>query len=131
MLNEQLKLCRICLNRRMDAQTGLYCGLTNAKPAFTGTCIDFSVDQKEADYQIERERQAAAEESVNDGFVPERSGIQKGVLGGILMIVIAVVWFFAGLAADVIFFYPPILFCIGLYALIKGMATGNFTGRKN
>jgi hypothetical protein len=47
-----------------------------------------------------------------------------GVLGGLLMILIAVVWFVLGLAANRIFFYPPILFVIGVIAVIKGLAGG-------
>lgn len=43
-----------------------------------------------------------------------------GVIVGILMMVGAVVWFVGGLAFDVIFFYPPILFILGLIATIKG-----------
>jgi hypothetical protein len=45
-----------------------------------------------------------------------------GVVGGLLMILIAVVWFVAGLAAGYIFFYPPILFVIGIIAFIKGLS---------
>ncbi|NUQ60927.1 MAG: hypothetical protein HUU20_00455 [Pirellulales bacterium] len=63
-------------------------------------------------------------------FAPEKKGIEKGILGGMLMIVIAVVWFVAGLAAGYIFYYPPILFIIGMYALLKGLFTGNITGQR-
>lgn len=63
-------------------------------------------------------------------FAPEKRGIKKGVLGGAIMMVIAIVWFVAGWAAGVIFFYPPILFIIGLFALIKGLVTGNLAGKK-
>lgn len=42
--------------------------------------------------------------------------------GGIGMMVLAVVWFFVALIFfDTIFFYPPILFIIGLVAFIKGL----------
>jgi hypothetical protein len=44
-----------------------------------------------------------------------------GVFGGILMILIAVVWFVAGLAGGRIFFYPPILLIIGIVSVIKGL----------
>jgi hypothetical protein len=44
-----------------------------------------------------------------------------GVLGGLLAMLVALVWFIVGLAADRIFFYPPILFIIGLVAFIKGL----------
>lgn len=43
-----------------------------------------------------------------------------GVIVGILMMVGAVVWFFGGLAFDVLFYYPPILFILGLVTTIKG-----------
>jgi hypothetical protein len=48
--------------------------------------------------------------------------INSGVVGGVLMILIAVVWFIAGLAGGIIFFYPPILFVVGLIAIAKGLA---------
>jgi hypothetical protein len=44
------------------------------------------------------------------------------------MMIIAVVWFVAGFAAGIIFYYPPILFLIGLFALVKGIFTGNLAG---
>ena len=62
-------------------------------------------------------------------FAAEKKGIGKGVLGGVIMIVIAVVWFVLGLMADRIFFYPPVLLCFGIFAVIKGLIQGNFTGR--
>ena len=40
---------------------------------------------------------------------------------GILMMVGAVVWFVVGLAGDVIFFYPPVMFVLGFIALVKGL----------
>lgn len=46
--------------------------------------------------------------------------LNSGVIGGLLTVAIAVAWFVAGLAADRIFFYPPVLFVIGLIATIKG-----------
>jgi hypothetical protein len=114
----------------MDFSVGLVCSLTNQKPTFEGTCPTFTLDQPEADRLIQRERELAAEQQSGGGTSLENKGIKKGVLGGVIMIVIAVVWFFLGLAADRIFFYPPVLFCIGLYALIKGMAEGNLAGKK-
>jgi hypothetical protein len=50
--------------------------------------------------------------------------INSGALGGLLMMVIAVVWFVLGLMANRIFFYPPILFVIGLISLFKGLFGG-------
>lgn len=50
--------------------------------------------------------------------------LNAGVIGGLLMMLIAVIWFVAGLAMNIIFFYPPILLVIGLIAMIKGLAGG-------
>lgn len=45
----------------------------------------------------------------------------SGIAGGVGLMVAAVVWFVVGLAADRIFFYPPVLFIVGLVAFIKGL----------
>lgn len=50
--------------------------------------------------------------------------VNAGVAGGLLMIVIAIVWFVVGLAGGIIFFYPPVLLVIGIVAMIKGMMGG-------
>lgn len=47
--------------------------------------------------------------------------INSSLWGGIGMMVLAVVWFVGGLFFDIIFFYPPILFIIGLVAFVKGL----------
>jgi hypothetical protein len=52
----------------------------------------------------------------------------SSVMGGIALMVIAVVWFFGGLAVNIIFFYPPILFIIGLVVLVKGIFAGSIAG---
>ncbi|VTR90757.1 Membrane protein OS=Rhodopirellula maiorica SM1 GN=RMSM_00424 PE=4 SV=1 [Gemmata massiliana] len=48
----------------------------------------------------------------------------SGFWGGLLAMVVAVIWFFAGLANDTLYFYPPILFVIGLGAIFKGTTSG-------
>jgi hypothetical protein len=48
--------------------------------------------------------------------------VNGSVLGGLAMMVGALVWFFVGLAAGYIFFYPPVLFVLGIVALVKGLA---------
>ncbi|MEE8105989.1 MAG: hypothetical protein V3T86_10685 [Planctomycetota bacterium] len=75
-----------------------------------------------------RHRARAAAEDGGGSFGPERAGIRGGVMGGVLMIIIAAVWFYVGWQAGRIFFYPPILALIGLYAIIKGMSEGNYDG---
>jgi hypothetical protein len=54
-------------------------------------------------------------------FGMEKKMFGSGVLGGIGLMLGAVVWFVLGLMADRIFFYPPIMFIIGFVAMIKGI----------
>jgi hypothetical protein len=68
------------------------------------------------------ERKRAPAVAFEEGWF---GSINSGVVGGLLMIIIAVVWFVLGLMADRIFFYPPILLVIGLIAIIKGLFGGD------
>jgi hypothetical protein len=53
----------------------------------------------------------------------------SSVLGGIALMLIAVVWFVAGLLLiDRIFIYPPIMFVIGIVTTVKGLMSGNLAG---
>jgi hypothetical protein len=63
-----------------------------------------------------------------DFFGPEKSGIERGMAGGIVMMAIAVIWFGLGWMAGIIFYYPPILFLIGAFGFLKGLVTGNVSG---
>ena len=45
----------------------------------------------------------------------------KAIWGGVGMMVGAVVWFVLGWMAGRIFFYPPILFVMGIVAVGKGL----------
>jgi len=127
---EKLKFCRTCQKRKLDPATGIVCSLTDKKPEFEEFCNDYQIDQAEADRLVALERAAVEEEQQGGMFAPEKKGIKKGMLGGIAMMAIAVVWFVVGWYAGYIYYYPPILFCIGLYALIKGTITGNVGGEK-
>jgi len=108
----------------MNPAIGLVCGLTNEKPAFDPTCANFRIDQPEADRLVQLERAAKEEDEASTGFFePEKQAIKKGVWGGIAMIAIAVIWFVGGLAAGYVFYYPPILLALGVYAIFKGLKT--------
>ena len=57
-----------------------------------------------------------------DTFRESRSGATGNTaLGGIALMALAALWFFGGLAVGYIFFYPPILFLIGLVTFLKGV----------
>lgn len=68
----------------------------------------------------------------DDGFGPERAGIRAGVLGGVTMLVIACIWGFVGYyKLGIIFYYPPVLAALGVFALAKGLADGNLAGESH
>ena len=46
--------------------------------------------------------------------------ISPAIISGVLMMLGAVIWFVAGLAFGYIYFYPPIMFVLGIGAVIKG-----------
>ena len=56
------------------------------------------------------------------GSRKRRSTAQAGsIAGGLGLMLLSALWFFGGLAVGYIFFYPPILFLIGLGVLVKGL----------
>lgn len=56
---------------------------------------------------------------------PKKSSpLNSTTFAGIAMMVGAAVWFFVGLAAGRIFFYPPILFIFGIVSFFKGLMGG-------
>ncbi len=64
------------------------------------------------------ERRAAPPVTFERGWF---GSTNAGMIGGMLMIVIAIVWFVVGLMAGFIFFYPPILLIIGVIAFLRGV----------
>jgi hypothetical protein len=130
-INERLKYCRICENRKMNPAIGLVCGLTNEKPNFETNCPDFKIDQPEADRLVKLERDAKEEEESSGHFAPEKKAIKMGVVGGVIVIAIAIIWFVVGWVNGYIYFYPAILLALGIYGIIKGIQKGNISGEKS
>ena len=130
MTTMELQQCKICTKRKFNPSVGLICGLTMEKPNFEGRCEDGELDDAEALRLQKLQAEVAEEESSGGFFGPEKKGMQKGVLGGVVMILIAVVWFSVGWIAGYIFYYPPILLIIGIVAVIKGAADGNLAGKR-
>jgi|WetSurMetagenome_2_1015567.scaffolds.fasta_scaffold54738_4 hypothetical protein len=110
-----------------------YCG-KEVQPGSVKCGCGYYFDQNAYKQAVEKREKFAKDMEVEKDdkgfFAAEKKGINAGVLGGIVMIVIAVVWFVVGYAAGRIFYYPPILCIIGIYAVIKGLATGNLSGKK-
>jgi hypothetical protein len=57
----------------------------------------------------------------NHAFGLEQRAFDAGIIGGIGLMVVSVVWFVGGLMFNVIFPYPAILFLIGLAAMGRGI----------
>jgi hypothetical protein len=68
-----------------------------------------------------RKRPARRSESEGRGFP---IAINSSIITGMAMMLGATVWFVLGLGFGYIFFYPPIMFLLGIGAIIRG-----FTGR--
>jgi hypothetical protein len=126
---ERLQFCQICTNRKMNLSQGLLCGLTNQKADFEGSCPSFNLAADEQRALEVRQAEIAAEEKA-DGMALERKAFSMGLLGGGIMMAVAVAWLFAGLMFDRLFYYPIILFVLGLVAAIKGLIDGNLAGKK-
>lgn len=124
--------CRRCKHYSANLHQGILCGITHAKPSFIGECKNFILDSARAlKVKIETDKSSRLEASTdNSFFASEKKGIKKGVVGGLAMMAIAAIWFVVGYQAGYIFFYPPILFLIGLYAFFKGIFTGNISGEE-
>ncbi len=98
-------------------------------------------DEEDEDEDRPREKRRSRKDlqlktNLNDKYLkktgnpPQGNAFNAGVFGGLAMMIIAVVWFVGGLMADILFYYPPVLFIIGLVATIKGAVDGNLTGKR-
>lgn len=132
-----IKLCYECANSMICSSCGIKVDVNNQIKSnakmYCPSCHE-SHQQAEIKANMVEDNENAPtiihDEVEDKGFFAlEKKGIRKGATGGLLMMLIAVVWFVAGYAAGYIFYYPPILFIIGLFALLKGVATGNYSGK--
>jgi hypothetical protein len=64
----------------------------------------------------------------NHAFGLEQRGLDAGMMGGLLMMVIGAVWLVVGLYFGLLFWYAPILCIIGLVGFLRGLFTGNVAG---
>ena len=106
-LEERLKYCSICKNRKINREIGLICSLTKTKPNFDSTCTDFIKDEKEIDRKLQLELSAAGDIKTSKNSTPKylvRLGIGAIILG-ILTFFLSIFW--GGL-----FFISGILFII-------------------
>lgn len=71
--------------------------------------------------RVDEAELAAARARVLERSQALASAADLTVVGGLLTMVVAALWFFAGLAADVVFVYAPVMFGAGAIALAKGL----------
>lgn len=92
-------------------------------PSQRGNDEDDGMEERERPRK--KRRRPARAKSANgffSGFAEqERGWTNAGVVAGMLMMAGAVVWFVGGLMVDILFYYPPVLFVVGLVAFIKGL----------
>jgi hypothetical protein len=82
-----------------------------------------SLDDEERLGEIRKKSRRLRREGGDAGRARTGFAANPSVLGGIGMMVLALIWFFGGLAAGIIFFYPPILFILGVAAFIQGLVS--------
>lgn len=126
-----IKYCEKCTKRSFSPKSGIICSLTEAPADFIDTCPTYEEDEKEARMIAMVQEDKINEQKKREPFRMEKSVLNGGIVGGILAMVGATVWFFvAYIYMDIIFFYPPVLFVIGVISLVKGIAKRNEENRK-
>jgi hypothetical protein len=50
--------------------------------------------------------------------------VSQGVVAGVVMMAVAVVWLVLGLMLGWLFYYPPILFILGIVRIVRSIANG-------
>lgn len=92
------------------------------QPANTRPSEDQILSQYAQSNQWREENNQSEDYSGAFGF--EQRILNSSVIGGAVAMLAAAVWFIAGLAAGFIFFYPPILFVLGLIGVMRGIFSG-------
>ena len=82
-------------------------------------------DDDDDDDEVEersRKRKRKTKKKEHSGwFATESWVLSGGVIGGALAMLVAIVWFVLGLLNNWLFYYPPILFIVGMIGVIKGL----------
>jgi hypothetical protein len=119
--SDQLKFCKICLNRTFSPKKGIICNLTNDIPKFRHTCKDYKKDSV-AILQEQNYREEARLRSYPKDFTfgLEKYGLRNGIITGVLLLIFGTIWLLIGLNYNRIFWYPFILIIGGLITFTHG-----------
>lgn len=86
---QQMEFCKICTNRKFDAQRGLLCGLSNEFANFDGTCVDFTVDENQKKRNLQFDIRTAGSDGASrsiDFKKNKKNGMIISVVGVILLL---------------------------------------------
>ena len=120
-MDPRLETCLHCMNKKFDLKRGVVCNLTDAKPDWDFSCDKY--DRNDGLYRnhlIQKEKENKLEaESATLGF--SQVGIKSGIVAGMIVMVLSIVWLLVGLSFNWIFYYPFILFIFGAIAFVRGI----------
>jgi hypothetical protein len=87
-------------------------------PRSRASAEDEDEDEREEEEERRARRKKRRRRRRSEGSWSRAS--QSSIVVGALMMVGAIAWFVGGLAVGIIFFYPPILFVLGIAAMVRG-----------
>lgn len=93
---ERLAICELCENKIFSPKLGVICSLNSERPAFEGSCEDFSEDKKMV---VRKERLAESRKNLSNGgggdlveVDGESSSPWKIVLTVVVVILVLLKW---------------------------------------
>lgn len=76
---KRLEYCSICLNRKMNLQKGLLCGLTDDYAKFEDSCADFKEDFEEKKKKLIRDLDASGHQDAS-GSLDHKKNKETGAI---------------------------------------------------
>ncbi len=126
----QIDQCQQCAKSSLRG-LDLICSLSNKKENFYGECSSFNKDLSAKANTTSEIKQSKKTDNYRNTFksnytqidkeLKEKKSFNGKVVIGIFMIVGALLWFFAGLSAGIIFYYPFILVILGIINIVRGL----------
>lgn len=68
-----------------------------------------------------RKKNTGSDDDYSGAFGFEKRLFNSGILGGLLFMGIAAVWFIVGLLNGYLFYYPPVMFILGFIGFVSGL----------
>lgn len=112
---DQIKICRTCKHRKLNMNTGLFCGLTGHDPDFETQCGNLEIDEQEA---------ARIKQVEHDVKIEERNEKRKAALASFMLFGVGGLFgawagkSFVGAICFCLFFCPIIWFLSGIHYFI-------------